>query len=90
MLQTEIREKPTAEDYARLQKDVFVFRPPVAVGVEQRIGREKTLARHEDEGEKDERREQRVEQQHGDDGVILQTVFLENIIEAEQCGRKKC
>ena len=45
--------------------------------------------REEDEGQEDARREQRVEEEHGDDGIAAQRLLLAHIIKAKQRGREK-
>ena len=61
-----------------------MFGPSVAVGVEQVVLRQPALSGGDDERQEDERGEEGVEQQYGDDCIGSEGLLLEHIVEAQQ------
>ena len=90
VLQSEVSEEPAGKHDARLEQDVLVFSPSVGVGEEEAVLCYHPLTRQNDEGQKYQRRKQRVEQQHRNDGVAPERFLLEDVVETEQCGGKEC
>ena len=89
MLHAEIAEHPRRQHDDALQYDILVHIPSAACHLEygavERVGG----GRKHDERQEDERRYERVEEQHGDDGVAVKRLFLKRIVKSEQsCGQK--
>ena len=83
VLQPKVGQQPAAEHDERLEQYVFMFCPPILVGVEKAVLADVPLCRKDDEGQEYERREQRVEGQHWYDGVVAKRFLLEDVVEAE-------
>ena len=76
VLNSDISKQPTAQHNTGLEKDVALHRPSAKGRMES--------YRQEDNGA-----EQGIEEEDGDDGIVLQSMFLADIIEAQQgCTHK--
>ena len=80
MLHAEIAEEPATEHDARLQHNVAVHLPPSRCHMEETTVEPSGVVGHNDERQKDKRREHRVEKQHRNHGIATQCLFLERVI----------
>ena len=76
LLHADVAEQPAAQDDASLEQDIALHLPSAEGGAESQ--------RQEDEGA-----EERVEKQHGHDGIVAKGMLLRNVIEAQQQGTQQ-
>jgi len=73
----EIAKHPGREHDQGFQYDVLMHFPATAAHMEDAAVEHVSSAAHDDERQEDERREQRVEKQDGNHGIVLQCLFLQ-------------
>ena len=91
VLHAEVTENPRSEHDGRFQNDQGVGLPCAGSRRQQgMVEPSEAELRREDRGQEEQRRKERVEQQHGQHGVAGEGLFLGRIVEAEQRRRGEC
>ena len=90
MLHAEVAEEPRTEHDERLENDILVYFPATFGYVDHGTIEHVSSARENDEGQEDTRREEGVEKEHRNDGIVTQRLLLAHIIKSQQRGRKEC
>ena len=91
VLDAEVAEYPRREDDRRLERH-----EPVGMGIARRRGEHRAVepapaaAGGKDRGQEYQRREERVEQQHRQHGILRERLFLGRVVKPEQGSRNEC
>ena len=89
MLSTHVSEYPRSKHQHAFEEDVALGNEACGRHIEHVAGVKPAKMTAQDEGNEDERGENGVEKQHGDDGIFFQREFLEHIVETQKGGRKE-
>ena len=90
VLHAKVSENPRRQYDDRLQNHIFMHLPAARCHMQDTVVEHAARAAQDDKRQEDERREQRIEKQHGNDSVILQCLFLERVVTTQQGCRHKC
>ena len=89
MFHAEIAENPAAQHDKRLQHDVLMHLPATTRREEYRVVEHRRRITQNDARQENQTREKGVQEQHGNNRIPLQRLFLQRIIAAQQRCRHK-